>query len=489
VSADLDDLPDRLAAIARVVQQTEPAAEPDDPAGANRLRRRALEAVRARRTEFLLPGLIPLKVLTLVAGVGGLGKSTWLAGVAAQVSRGEPLGRDPSDVLLVSFEDTAAEVLRPRVEAAGGDLARVHELYVDPVDGAPLTLPTDLADLKRHIEDVAARLVVVDPIIAAIDLSLDAHKDQHVRVVLAELAAIAEQTNCAVALVGHLNKTPSRDAYIRVGSSVAFYNAARSVVLVTADPDEPEQHRLVTQAKANYARLTQVQRHVLEEIQLEQLDPSSGQPIVIARMRYLEDAADVDRNGVLDEPRRDAGDEKLAQALVFLVRSLDDGGWHDSAGLKVLAGATGISERTLKRAAVELGVEYERRGFPSTTWWRHASQAAGSPTVGGLTGQPLNHAGSERTQAQSGQSGRGDRGDGTTGREPPDVDALLARLRERMPLLGDPGYALAADRAFADGQITERELAELLDLDALVALGRPAVNDTAADERQEGARP
>ena len=40
-----------------------------------------------------------------------------------------------------------------------------------------------------------------------------------------------------------------------VANSVAFWNASRSVVLITEDPDEPDAHRLVTQRKANYARL------------------------------------------------------------------------------------------------------------------------------------------------------------------------------------------------------------------------------------------
>ena len=44
-----------------------------------------------------------------------------------------------------------------------------------------------------------ARLVIIDPIVAAIDIALDAHKDQHVRAVLAQLADLAETPDCAVA--------------------------------------------------------------------------------------------------------------------------------------------------------------------------------------------------------------------------------------------------------------------------------------------------
>jgi KaiC/GvpD/RAD55 family RecA-like ATPase len=367
-----------------------------------RLELRPLASVQPRRVRWLKPGLIALRTLTLVAGVGGLGKSTWCIGVAADVSTGELNEGEPADVVIVSFEDTAEEVLRPRVEAAGGDLGRVHEVVVAGWNGTdPVRLPGDVAELERLVADVQARLVIIDPIVAAIDTALDAHKDQHVRSVLARLDRVARANDCAIAMVGHLNKTPSRDAHIRVANSVAFYNASRSVVLVTPDRDEPERHRLVTQAKANWARLAPVERHVLEEIQLEQLDPRTGEAVVTSRMRYLEDAGDVDRADVLAEPRtRDDGE--LGRALLFLVDALADGDWHDSAGLKALAGAQGISERTLKRASRELDVEHERRGFPSTTWWRLASQAsraALAPTEAGPTaGEGENPHGSAEPQ-------------------------------------------------------------------------------------------
>ena len=168
-------------------------------------------------------------------------------------------------MIIVSYEDTTEEMLRPRVEAAGGDLGRVFDIVVPDHQG-PVVLPSDLAELRECVRSVQARLVIIDPVVAAIDVNYDAHKDQHVRAVLAELAAVAAEEEIAVAIVGHLNKAPSRDAYIRVANSVAFWNAARSVVLVTEDPDEPDSHRLVAQRKANFARLAPIERHRIDAI-------------------------------------------------------------------------------------------------------------------------------------------------------------------------------------------------------------------------------
>ena len=58
------------------------------------------------------------------------------------------------------------------------------------------------------------------------------------------------------------------------------------------------------------------------------------------------------------------------EAVTFLKDVLADKGWHDSAGLKTLADAQGISERTLHRGRVDLDLDVERRGFPASTWWR-----------------------------------------------------------------------------------------------------------------------
>ena len=351
-----------------------------------RVRRRQLATVRPQRVEWLVPGLIPFKTATLFPGIGGLGKSTLLAGYAAATSRGEY--GNPASVLIVSYEDTAAEILRPRIEAAEGDLELVHELYVEPEDGGLLVLPRDLGAIEHEIEQTGARLVIIDPIVAALDLHIDAHKDQHVRVVLAQLVAIARATGCAFCLVAHLNKAPTKEPYLRVNGSPAFWNACRSCVLVTADPTEPEHHRLVTQRKANWARYVAVQRHRIDEIQLSTLDPN-GEPIVTSRMVYVEDADDVDRDDVLDNGRARDGEGKLAQALVFLFDCLGDGEWHDSVGLKHHSRVQGISDRTLQRAASDLRVEHEDRDFPRTTHWRLPRQSRqGSPHIVGATAEP-----------------------------------------------------------------------------------------------------
>ncbi len=381
---------------------------------------RPLAEVQPRQVRWLVPGLIPLRTLTLVAGVGGLGKSTWLMAIAASVSRGE-LG-EPGDVIIVSFEDPAAEVLRPRAEAAGADLRRLHEVVVEGLDGIdPVRLPRDVGELLRMIGEVQARFVIIDPVVAAIDTAFDAHKDQHVRAVLAQLAAIAEEKMCAIALVGHLNKTPSSDPYIRVASSVAFWNAARSVVLVTEDPDEPESSRLVGQRKANWSRVRPVERHRIEEILLPgTTDPDTGEPVVTSRMTFVELADDVDAADLLAPRANGDGTTKGQRARRFLLAALAGGDWQPSAELKERADREGISEATLKREAKELDIEHESRGFPRETYWRLPQLAQGytqddEPTAADAA-NPHGYAQSELFDSPVGSVGpRGTENDPTDG--------------------------------------------------------------------------
>jgi hypothetical protein len=347
-----------------------------------RLRLRRLSEVRSRSVRFLVPGLVPLKANTLLAGIGGLGKSTLAACWAAGETRGFYDDGTPHDVVYVSYEDTAEEVWRPRVLAANGEPSRVIEVRVALDDGGVVVLPKDIASLERVVRDHDVRLVVVDPVVAAIDVALDTHKDQHVRSVLAKLTKTAEDTGAAVVGIGHLNKDQSTDAYLRVANSMAFWNAARSVILVTEDPDDDE-CRLVSQVKANWSRSVGVQRWQVEPIVLpDEIDATTGRAVETSRLVFVDFAEGVHPGDVL---RADLGGEKAQKAAEFLAEELADGEWHESAELKVKAEALGVSERTLKRAARDLGYEYEKRDFPMRTVWR---LPIGPETVGPATGPP-----------------------------------------------------------------------------------------------------
>jgi hypothetical protein len=373
--------------------------EPASPPKARKrpLERRQLRGVAAEPVDWLIDKVVPLGTLSLVAGTGGLGKSALLLVWAREVTL---VG---GNVLLISYEDAAAQVIRPRFEALGGDLDRLYELSVDALAGE-ISFPTDLPELDRHVRETEARLLLIDPVSAAIDLRLDAHKDQDVRVVLGQLARLAERERVAIVQNAHLNKAPGSDPYLRINGSTAFYNASRSVLTVTRDPLEPDWSRLIAHHKSNYGALADVERWRIVPVTV----PSARGPIDVMTLEFVEVAEGVSRDDVLAP--RSIGQDKLEKAMDFLEQALSDGEWHDSAGLKALAG---VAERTLKRAAQELDVEHERRGFPSTTWWRLAQSGQPISPDLGPTGAPRMNSGEATAQESSWANGSGDRRDCT----------------------------------------------------------------------------
>jgi hypothetical protein len=348
----------------RVKRDEAPATKTS--ARARKVQRRAVAAVEMREIEYLdRRRHVPLRTITTYAGEGGLGKSCLVLAVAAEVTRrGEA-------ALLVTYEDALAEVVAPRFTALQGDRELLHELFVDFEDGA-LVLPADLGDLRAHVEETGASMLIVDPLSASLDVRLDSHRDAHLRAVTGQLSRLADDYRLAVVCVAHLTKEPVSDAYRRVGGSAALYNGSRSLFSVTRCPVDPEDGRILVQHKANYARRLPPERWRAEAVLVA---GSAGKPIEALTMRYVGVADDVDPNSVLGSHAPGVLDE----ARDFLLGALADGEWHDSAGLKKFAG---VHERTLQRAAQALDVKAERRGFPASTWWR-------LPTVATALGAPL----------------------------------------------------------------------------------------------------
>jgi AAA domain len=75
-------------------------------------------SIRTERPRWAWAGRIPLRAPTLLVGREKLGKSTLTVALAAGVSRGTlpgDLAGEPSSVLLLSYEDSAASTVKPRL--------------------------------------------------------------------------------------------------------------------------------------------------------------------------------------------------------------------------------------------------------------------------------------------------------------------------------------------------------------------------------------
>jgi len=130
----------------------------------------------------------------------------------------------PKAVIIVATEDSWEHTIVPRLMAADADLDRVFRVDVSTSDDVDtgLTLPKDVAALERHIRDVDAALVLLDPVMSKLAANLDTHKDAEVRLALEPIVAIADKTHAAVLGIIHVNKGTSGDALTLIMGSRAF---------------------------------------------------------------------------------------------------------------------------------------------------------------------------------------------------------------------------------------------------------------------------
>jgi hypothetical protein len=204
--------------------------------------------------DALWDGVLWRGKLTAIAGQPGLGKSLLTLDIAARLTKGEPMPgemgpQQPRTVLIASAEDDPADTMMPRLVSAGADLSRVQFIN-GASDGKFLCLGPHAEELQAAIIKTGADLVILDPLSAYIG-KVDSHKDSEVRQVLSHLTKLAQETQCAILAVHHLNKGNGGAAIARVSGSGAFVAATRSSWLVATANSEDQTLRHFTPLKVN----------------------------------------------------------------------------------------------------------------------------------------------------------------------------------------------------------------------------------------------
>lgn len=304
---------------------------------------RCMADVEVEYISWLWEPYIALEKMTIIDGDPGLGKSWLTCALAAALSHGSGLPGaepfEPCNVLMLSAEDGLGDTLRPRLDLVGADVSRVFAL------DEPLTLDaTGLIRFEKAIKLYSPKLVIIDPLFAFTGGNVDINRANECRAITSQIAAIAARHKCAIVVVRHLGKSRGQGHALNAGiGSIDITAAARSVLLVGADPDD-QSRRAIIQIKNNLAPIGPAIGYRLDEGKFTWTGESS-----LTSGRILSAASSDSERNALDE------------AVNFFKGALSSG-LREVEEVKAEATRVGISSATLRRAREWMGIRAQRVG-------------------------------------------------------------------------------------------------------------------------------
>ena len=164
------------------------------------------------------------------------------------------------------------------------------------------------------------------------------------------LIKVAKETNCAVVIIGHLNKAQGMKAINRTNGSMDIVGAVRSALIIakTDEKNRPNERVLVMQ-KSN---LAPTGKAIIFSV-------DNG---VVNWIEEVEKTADeiLNASDVIGRP-----DNQTQNAIELLKEHLNEVPISQKEMMTII-NEKGISERTVKKAKAILGVQSIKRG---TNWY------------------------------------------------------------------------------------------------------------------------
>jgi hypothetical protein len=318
--------------------------------------------IKTEKVRWLWPSFLPRSKIVIIEGDPGVGKSTISLDIAARLSTSSPwpdgwkAGARPRGTVVITAEDGLADTIKPRLEVHDANLSLINIVReIRDANGSFQTpsLPRDLAKIASAITSVDASLLILDPFTSFLPPDVNSWKDQDCRRVLAPLASFAERCQVTVLVVGHLNKRWGGPAIYRGGGSIAIQAAARTVLLVGLDHQNPKR-RILAPLKSNLAALCNPLAFEIEDLK------GTG------HVRWLGQSSDT-AESILANCEGSDGRSALQDAMDFLQAELERG-QRPAKEVVRRAHEIDIRDRTLRRARVSLGVTLHRPDREHEYW-------------------------------------------------------------------------------------------------------------------------
>lgn len=352
-----------------------PSTPDPSPVDGRRVRLAPAAGIELRPTFWLWDGRIPHGALTLGPGREGIGKSLFCAWLTAQVTRGTLPGvhyGQPRGVVYAATEDSWERTIAGRLIAADADMERVFRVEVVNTLGnsVPLSLPRDCDDMAAEIADHDIALLVLDPLISAVDTRIDVNGEK-LREALEPLSKLADDTGCAIFGLAHFNKASGTDVLSRITGSRAFAAVARAVIAFAKDPHADDGSCVISQAKNNLGSSDIPSlRYLVDSITL----PTAEGPGQWGRLRITGET-DVHVEAILNDTDTDDRTDRTEVDAWLLEYLVEQSGSVAAKDVLRAGPAAGFSADQVKRAKKRLGVTSNK----ASGWaWRLPDDAQGS---------------------------------------------------------------------------------------------------------------
>lgn len=148
---------------------------------------------------------IPFGKLSVVQGNPGEGKSTFMLNLVALLTTGRSM----------------------------------PDGYKTPGPGVSIYQCAEDGRIEAAIRETSAGLFIVDPLQAFIPADADMQSAIKMRAVLRKLAKVAEDDQCAVILIGHMNKGHGGKTLYRGLGSIDIAAIARSILMISGNENRP----------------------------------------------------------------------------------------------------------------------------------------------------------------------------------------------------------------------------------------------------------
>lgn len=309
-----------------------------------------MSEVQQTEVDWLWYPYIPFGKLTIIQGNPGEGKTFFAMQLAAACTNRKFLPQmepfEPFNMIFQTAEDGLGDTVKPRLLSAEADLERV--LVIDDTDN-PLTLADER--IENAIRENNARLVIIDPLQAFLGANVDMNRANEVRPIFRRLAEVAQATNCAIVMIGHLNKASGSQSTYRGLGSIDITAVVRSLLFIGKVRTDPTT-RVIVHEKSSLAPPGQSLAFSLGD--------EKG-------FRWI-GAYDISAEDLLAGGEGNKTELKQEQAVKLIEEFLSEGRKVSIAEINKEATERGISERTVRLARNSMGdkIASERQG---KDWW------------------------------------------------------------------------------------------------------------------------